>query len=127
MVANLPSGETPTSSRFILACYSGERGGLKGQIQQLCKTKRPVTESSKDVIVVEDNKPAVKMTEQAGESCHDRVKRSQSRDSSPELFSDPAECGDGIADSGGSREHAESGMSSNNATNAKEEDASRCD
>ena len=46
------------------------------------------------------------------------MKRSQSRDSSPELFSDPAECEDGIADSGGSREHAESGMNSNNATNA---------
>ena len=30
---------------------------------------------------------------------------------------------DGIADSGGSRECAESGRSSNNATNAKEEDA----
>ena len=39
------------------------------------------------------------MTEHAGESCHDREKRSQSRDSSPELFSDPVECGDGIADS----------------------------
>ena len=73
------------------------------------------------MIVVEDDKPAAKMTEQAGESCHDCVrKRSQSR---AELLSDPAECGDGIADSEGSRQHAEGGRSSNNATNAKEEDA----
>ena len=74
-----------------------------------------------DVIVVEDDIPASKMTEQAGESRHERVKGSLSQDSSPELFSDPAECGDGIADSGGSREDAKGGRSSNNATNAKEE------
>ena len=42
------------------------------------------------------------------------------RDSSPKLFSEPGKCVDMLADSGGSREHAESG---NNATNAKEEDA----
>ena len=30
----------------------------------------------KTVIVVEDDKPAAKMTEQAGESCHVRVKES---------------------------------------------------
>ena len=74
------------------------------------------------MIVVEDDIPAAKMTEQAGESCNERVKGC--------LFSDPAECGDGIADSGGSRERAEGGGSSVNATNAKEEDApgkSRCD
>ena len=46
-----------------------------------------------------------------------RTDHKLSRDSSPELFSDQAECGDGIADSGGSREHSWS------STNAKEEDA----
>ena len=35
------------------------------------------------------------------------------------LFSDPAECGGGIADSGWSRECAEGGMSSDNTIKAK--------
>ena len=34
---------------------------------------------SKEVIVVEDDKSAARMTEQAGESCHERVKGCQPR------------------------------------------------
>ena len=61
------------------------------------------------MIVVQDDITAAKMLEQAGESCHDRGKIYRWRYSSPELFSDPAECGDGIEDSGRSRERAEVG------------------
>ena len=63
--------------------------------------------SSKDVIVVEDDMSAATKTEQGGESCDGHAKRSRSRDSSPELFSDPAggdECDDVVAGSAGSRE-----------------------
>ena len=38
-------------------------------------------------------------------------------------MSDSDECGGGIAELGGSREHKEGGRCSNNATDAKEEDA----
>ena len=49
--------------------------GSNSSVKQNDQSKR-----SKDVIVVEDDdKPAAKMTEQAGESCHDRVKRSRWR------------------------------------------------
>ena len=62
------------------------------------------------------------MTELDGENRLDRAKRSRSRESSPELFSDPAErngeCGGVLGDSG---ESGECGRSSSNATNDKEE------
>ena len=43
------------------------------------------------MIVVEDDVPAAKTTEQAGKSCHDRVKRSPSTDQPGQaIFRDPA-------------------------------------
>ena len=81
--------------------------------------------SSTDVIIVEDCTPAAKMTQPDGESRVDRAKRSRSRESSPELFSDPAErdgeSGGVLGDSGEPGECAEGGRSSGNAANAKEE------
>ena len=78
----LLNGESPISSRFSTNLLSEEAWRDRYY-------NSSIKEFSKHVIVVEDDKPAAKMTEQVGESCHDCMKRSQLRDSSPELFSDP--------------------------------------
>ena len=75
VVANsLPNRETPTSSPFILACYSNKRGGLEAARPSSSVKQNDQSKRSKELIVVENDIPAAKMTEQAGESCHDCVK-----------------------------------------------------
>ena len=107
----LPNRETPIYYEIATSTQTSEEAWRDrySNNKQLCETNDQ-SKRSKDVIVVQDDIiPVVKMLEQAGESWHDRGNRSRWRDSSPELFSDPAECGDGIADSGRSRERAKVG------------------
>ena len=109
----------------LLACYSNKPRGRRPGGTDTARPSSSVwkqntrSKSSKDVIVVKDDViPAAR-----GQNMLEKAVMIVRRDHNwgiPEPFSDPDECGDGKAESGGSRECAEGGRSS---TSAKEEDA----